>query len=241
MWHKIGGLNSKLARFVISWAQFSLRSFMKTHKSLLFANPPWRFDLSRLLSFNWFFYYLQIFAGMRTQHTSTLRQAQPRRGAGCLKRPSVSRHSTFIWLFRFVTCHRYMMAFVTFRGTVITFVTAIGPVLWYDLSHRSLLHQLKQFTDIKSWDELSKKGSFSKKRNVMFSTKKIVTLTRNDLRNLRIHQIQQGTWNMKEPTKIVCPLSLILLLQFYILFVKIVRLYLTSYFERVYHNFVGTH
>ena len=164
-----------------------------------------------------------------------------RRGAGCLKRPSVSRHSTFIWLFRFVTCHRYMMAFVTFRGTVITFVTAIGPVLWYDLSHRSLLHQLKQFTDIKSWDELSKKGSFSKKRNVMFSTKKIVTLTRNDLRNLRIHQIQQGTWNMKEPTKIVCPLSLILLLQFYILFVKIVRLYLTSYFERVYHNFVGTH
>jgi hypothetical protein len=46
---------------------------------------------------------------------------------------------------------------------------------------------------------------------------------------------------MKEPTKIVCPLSLILLLQFYILFVKIVRLYLTSYFERVYHNFVGTH
>lgn len=119
------------------------------------------------------FYNLQIFAGMRTQHTSTLRQAQPRRGAGCLKRPSVSRHSTFIWLFRFVTCHRYMMAFVTFRGTVITFVTAIGPVLWYDLSHRSLLHQLKQFTDIKSWDELSKKGSFSKKRNVMFSTKKL--------------------------------------------------------------------
>merc|ERR550532_2977148 len=28
------------------------------------------------------FYYLQIFAGMRTQHTSTLRQAQPRK-EGC--------------------------------------------------------------------------------------------------------------------------------------------------------------
>ena len=93
---------------------------------------------------------------MRTQHTSTLRQAQRRRGAGCLKRPSVSRHSTFIWLFRLLTCHGYMMAFVTFRGTVITFVFVIGPVLWYDLSHRSLLRQLKQFTDIKSWDELSK-------------------------------------------------------------------------------------
>ena len=95
---------------------------------------------------------------MRTQHTSTLRQAQPRRGAECLKRPSV------IWLFRFVTCHRYMMSFVTFRGTVITFVTAIGPVLWYDLSHRSLLVQLKQFTVIKSWDELSKKKQASQKK-----------------------------------------------------------------------------
>jgi len=60
------------------------------------------------------------------------------------------------------------MAFVSFRGTVITFVTVIGPVLWHDLSHHSLLLQLQQFTDIKSWDELSKKGSLSKKRNVMF-------------------------------------------------------------------------
>ena len=107
---------------------------------------------------------MQIFAGMRTQHTSTLRQAQPRRGAQCWKRPS--SRSTFIWLFRFVTCHGYVMAFVAFRGRVITFVTVIGAVLWHDLSHRSLLVQLKQFTDIKSWDELSKKENLSKKRHV---------------------------------------------------------------------------
>ena len=45
-----GGLNPKLASFVISWwAQFMLRSFMKRHKSLLFANPPWGFHLSWLL------------------------------------------------------------------------------------------------------------------------------------------------------------------------------------------------
>jgi len=52
-----------------------------------------------------------------------------------------------------------MMAFVTFRGSVITFVM----VLWHDLSHRSLLVQLKKFTDIKSWDELSKNGKPLKK------------------------------------------------------------------------------
>ena len=44
-----------------------------------------------------------------------------------------------------------------------------------------------------------------KKGNFRFSSF-FVILARNDLRNLRIHSsdTDKGTWNMKEPTKIVC-------------------------------------
>ena len=99
-----------------------------------------------------------------------------------------SRHSTFIWLFRYVTCQWYMMAFVTFRGWVLTFVTVI-------LSYGTICHTavcLFTLNSSQMWSSpgmsYPKRGSLSKKkRNVMFSSNFFVTLTRNDLRNLRIH------------------------------------------------------
>ena len=106
---------------------------------------------------------MRMFAGMRTQPTSTLRQAQPRRRQECLKRPAVI--SSFDLHMAFQICHLPMIYDgIRHISWLSAHICHSHIVLWHDLSHRSLLVHLKQFTDvIKSWDELSKKGKPLKK------------------------------------------------------------------------------
>ena len=127
---------------------------------------------------------MRIFAGMRTQHTSTLRQAQPRRAPRVLETSS---------------CHLVIRPSYGFSdmspANDIWWHSSHFVVQWSHLSwsYGTICHTAVCLFSLNSSQTSSpgmsypKTGSLSKKRNVMFSSNFFVTLTRNDLRNLRIH------------------------------------------------------